>query len=174
MRRGTRRGGLFALLVVLTIVGTTAAASPVFPASTYPTPVAARSGGALAACPNPGGLERFDGRSTALAVRIASHYDRTSETVDLRNSDRAWWPQVRRMWHTGKPGRGVSYQVVEGTSLGSIISHAIVVRYSCGQKLPADSLSVYIGPRVRHGCAACVASLFFVDRRGRPLIYYLY
>ena len=144
-----------------------------FPAAVYPPPVASR-GGALGACPNPAGLERFDPAATKLAVRIAGGYDHTSLAVDLRNSDRAWWPQVRRMWRSGKPGQGVDSQVVEGSQPGPNIAFAVIVRYACGSTLLAKSLTVGIGPRYRHGCDACVSSLFFVDRRGRALIYYLY
>jgi hypothetical protein len=155
------------------VVLASAALASQLPGSVYPPPVAAR-GGALGACPNPVGLERFDPATTRLAVRIAAGYDHTSLAVDLRNSDRAWWPQVRQMWRTGKPGQGVDSQVVEGSQPGPNIAFAVIVRYACGSQLLAKSLSVGVGPRYRHGCDACVSSLFFVDRRGRALIYYLY
>lgn len=167
---------LWPLWVVVTAgVAGVASAAPVdqFPASIYPPPVASR-GGALGACPNPAGLERFNPTTTRLAVRIAGGYDRTGLADDLRDSDRAWWPQVRQMWRAGKPGRGVDSQVVEGWQPGPSIAFAVIVRYACGPQLLAKSLTVGIGPRHRHGCDACVSSLFFVDRRGRALIYYLY
>jgi hypothetical protein len=150
-----------------------AALASQFGASVYPPPVAAH-GGALGACPNPIGLERFDRAATRLAVRVAAGYDHTSLAIDLRDSDRAWWPQVRQMWRTGKPGQGVASQVVEGSRPGPNIAFAVIVRYACGSKLLAKSLTVGVGPRQRHGCDACVSTLFFVDRRGRALIYYLY
>lgn len=78
------------------------------------------------------------------------------------------------MWRSGESGQGVDSQVVEGSQPGPHIAFAVIVRYACGSKLLAKSLTVGIGPRYRHGCDACVSSLFFVDRRGRALIYYLY
>jgi hypothetical protein len=162
------------LVPIASVVGVASAApAHQFPGSVYPPPVASR-GGALAACPNAAGLERFDPATTKLAVRIAGGYDRTSLAVDLGNSDRAWWPEVRQMWRSGESGQGVDSQVVEGSQPGPHIAFAVIVRYACGSKLLAKSLTVGIGPRYRHGCDACVSSLFFVDRRGRALIYYLY
>jgi hypothetical protein len=63
---------------------------------------------------------------------------------------------------------------VEGSQPGPNIAFAVIVRYACGSQLLAKSLSVGVRARQRHGCDACVSSLFFVDRRGRALIYYLY
>jgi hypothetical protein len=162
------------VVAIASLVGVASAApADPFPGSVYPPPVASR-GGALGACPNPAGLERFDPTTIKLAVRIAGGYDRTSLAVDLRNSDRAWWPQVRHMWRSGTPGQGVDSQVVEGSQSGPNIAFAVIVGYACGSTLLAKSLTVAVGPRYRHGCDACVSSLFFVDRCGRALIYYLY
>jgi hypothetical protein len=144
-----------------------------FPPSIYPPSVHSR-GGALAACPSPAGAERFTAAARTAAITIASRYDRVGEATDVRNADRAWWPNVRHMWRSGGPGRGVSYQVVSGARIGPELAYSTVIAYSCGRRLASDSLSVYLGPRQRHGCDACVSSLFFIDRRGHPLIYYLY
>jgi hypothetical protein len=149
-----------------------AAAASQFPASIYPAPVNSRGGG-LDACPNPSGLVSFTAATTKRAVQIASSYDRISLAVDLRNSDRAWWPQVRALWRPGKPEQGAANQVVDGSSLGSKIAYRGVVRHSCGSALVTKSLTVYLAPRQRHGCDACVASVFVIDRRGRALIYWL-
>jgi hypothetical protein len=156
--------------------GAAADAAGRFPDSVYPPPVAARAGGALGACPNPAGLERFNAAAAKLAARIAGSYGRRSLSVDLRGSDRAWWPQVRRMWRSGKPGDGTLNQVVYGTRRGPDIAYAAVVRYSCGAALTAKSLTVGVGPRQTRPpyCSACRSTLFFVDRRGRALLYYLY
>jgi hypothetical protein len=94
------------LVGIASVVGVAAAAAASqFPVSVYPPPVKARAGGALTACPNPAGLERFNSRSTKLAVRIAGTYERISLAEDLRNSDRAWWPEVRHTWRSGKPSK---------------------------------------------------------------------
>jgi hypothetical protein len=147
-----------------------------FPKSSYPPAVRARARGALSACPNPAGLDRFDSKSRESAARIAARYDRNSESVDLHDSDRAWWPQVRQMWRSRKPGKGVVNQEVYGSHPASTIAYAVIIRYSCGSRLPAKSLSIGIGPRQTQPpyCDACVSTLFFVDHRGHPLIYYLY
>jgi hypothetical protein len=173
-RRRFRSGWLLWSVAMASVAGVAAAsAADQLAGSVYPAPVASR-GGALSACPNPAGLERFDRTTTKLAVRIAAGYDRTSLAADLRDSDPAWWPQVRQMWRSGRPALGVDSQVVEGWQPGPKIAFAVIVRFACGPKLLAQSLTVGIGPRYRHGCDACVSSLFFVDRRGRALIYYLY
>ena len=83
------------------------------------------------------------------------------------------WPQVRALWRPGKPEQGAADQVVDGSSLGSNIAYRGVVRHSCGSALVTKSLTVYLAPRQRHGCDACVASVFVIDRRGRALIYWL-
>ncbi len=175
-------GGMRTLVMVLSFVGlasalSVAAAATGHPASVYPPPVKARAGGALAACPNPAGLERFNSTTTKLAIRIAGSYDRISLAHDLHGSDRAWWPQVREMWKSGKPSEEALHDVVYGS--GEPLarnSYAVIVRFSCGQSLVAKSLTVGIGPRQSHPpyCEACISSMFFVDRRGQALIYYLY
>jgi hypothetical protein len=165
-------------VVLAGAVGVAAAAAVgQFPVSVYPTPVKARAGGALAACPNPAGLERFDSTTTKAAVRIAGSYERISLANDLRNSDRAWWPQVRDAWRSGKPSKEALNRVVYGS--GEPLArngYSVIVRFSCGNALVAKSLIVGIGPRQTHPpyCDACISTLFFVDRRGRALIYYLY
>jgi len=165
---------------IAVLIGSTAigagAAGTAYPPSVYPPPVEARPGGGLAACPNQSGLETFGVAATRLAVGIADTYDRHSLRSDLRNSDRAWWPEVRRTWRSGKPGRGVTYQVVYGSEPLSRSGYSVIVRSSCGSALVAKSLLVNIGPRQTHPpyCEACISQLFFVDRRGRALIYYLY
>jgi hypothetical protein len=145
-----------------------------FPPSVYPPPVKARAGGALAACPNPAGLERFNGTSTKLAVKIAESYDLISRSVDLDHSDRAWWPQVRKMWRSRKPGKGVVTQEVYGSGPAVKNPYSVIVRFSCGAKLVAKSLAVGAGPHQTHPpyCGDCISTLFFVSRRGRALIYY--
>jgi len=156
-------------------IGTSLASgnSSQFPPSIYPQPVHSR-GGALAACPSPAGAERFTAAARTAAITIAGRYDRVGEAAELRSSDRAWWPDVRRMWRPDSAARGVAHQVVYGTSVGPKIAYSVVIAYSCGRRLASESLSVYLGPRHRHGCDACISSVFFIDRRGHPLIYYLH
>ncbi len=159
------------------VVVSVAAAVGQLPVAEYPPPVKARAGGALAACPNPAGLERFSSTTAKTAVRIAGAYERVSVANDLRNSDPAWWPQVRDAWRSGKPPKEALKRVVYGA--GEPLArngYSVIVRFSCGGALVAKSLIVGIGPRQTHPpyCSACISRLFFVDRRGRALIYFLY
>lgn len=148
------------------------AAAVAFPSSIYPPPVKAR-GGALAACPNPSGLEPFNATARKGAVNVALGFEEVSLASDLRNSDRALWPQVRHAWRARSPKTGRGGLVLAGSAGGRSIAYATVVRYSCGSALVDDSLSVALAPRRRHGCAACVSSAFLVDRRGHALVYWL-
>ena len=144
-----------------------------FAPSIYPAPVRSR-GGALAACPNPSGLRTFDEAALERAFHVAAGFDEISEASDLRNSDRSFWPAVRRFWRGRKPGRGVLNQASYGSERGAKMAYAPIIRRSCGGGLVDVSLSIEVGPRVRHNCDACISSLFFVDRRGRDLVYYIY
>jgi len=160
-------------------VGTAVAAVAVdqFPASVYPQPVAATPDHALALCPNPSGLESFSTRASTAAVRAAKAYDRASLATDLRNSDRAWWPNVRKMWASGHPGTGVENRVVLGSGpTGTRGGFSVFMGPACGAATLAKSLMVTIGPPQSppNVCDGCRSHLFFVDRNGRPLIYFLY
>ena len=147
-----------------------AATSRGFPPSIYPPPVHSR--GAVSPCPNPDGVELFAPSVTRAAVQSARRYDRVSEAVDLRASDRAWWPEVRTMWRTEKPGKGAG-PVVDGSEPLDKSGYAVIVRSSCGKSLVKQSLQVTIGPPHMR-CEACRSQLFFVDRRGHALLYNVY
>jgi hypothetical protein len=60
-----------------------------------------------------------------------------------------------------------------GYPLGNGEWGRLAVGRSCGQALVARSLSVVIGPHPRPDCD-CTRTLFFVDRRGRSLLYYVH
>jgi len=173
MKRVLVRGG--SALLIGAVVGASApiaTASSRFPPSIYPPPVRSR-GGALAACPNPAGLTSFTTSATAAARRTASRYLRVSEAADLRASDRAWWPLVRQSWRSRKPGKGAGAEAALGSEPASRSGYAVIVRFSCGQSLIAKSLLVTVGaPNAR--CVACRSQVFFIDRRGRALIYFVY
>jgi hypothetical protein len=157
-------------------VGAASAAVAVdqFPASIYPQPVAATPNHGLAFCPNPSGLESFSTKARKAAIQAAKAYDRASLATDLRNSDRAWWPNVRKMWASGHPGAGAKNRVVLGS--GTSDGFSVFMRPACGASTLAKSLMVTVGPPQSppNACNACRSSLFFVDRGGRALIYYLY
>jgi hypothetical protein len=153
-------------------VASGAASSGAFPEAFYPPPVHSR-GGAVSPCPNPEGLQPFTPRGMSAAVQSASRYDRVSEAVDLRASDRAWWAQVRALWRTGRPSKGAKSQVVDGSGPLDSGAYAVIVRFSRGQSLVSRSLEVTVGPR-NEPCSACRSQLFFLDRRGHALLYYVY
>jgi hypothetical protein len=162
-------------LVLASVVGVaTAATASRSAVSVYPRAVKARAG-ALAACPNPAGLEPFNSTTTTLAVHTARAYGHISLSHDLRASDRAWWPQARRKWSAGRPALGRSN--VTGTSpLETHGDLSSIIRRACGDALIPLTQLVGIIPigQERTGCNACRSDMFFVDRRGRALIYYLY
>jgi hypothetical protein len=95
------------------------------------------------------------------------------ETAALALSDRAWWPQVRREWKNNRHGTA-SWTVAstepaaKAGGLGSIVSR------SCGHALVPLSQLVVVKPVGATNCVACQSHLFFVDRRGRALLYYIY
>ena len=168
------RWGSVAVLIAAT-AGTGVAsgtASSRFPPSVYPPPVHGR--GAVSPCPNPEGLAPFTPSVTSAAVESANRYLQLSKAIDLRASDQAWWPQVRAMWRRrGKPAKGLENQVVDGSEPLDRSGYAVIARFSCGQSLVSKSLQVTVGPRHMR-CAACRSQLWFVDRRGHALLYYVY
>jgi hypothetical protein len=153
-----------------------AAASTPFPKSIYPAPSRARAHGALTFCPDEAGLESFTRAARLRATAVAESYGRISQEADLRSSDRAWWPEVRTMWRSGRTTPAASTEMVDGSQLGAKMGYATIVRHACGEQLVEKSLSVAVGPRQTHPpyCDACITSLFFIDRRGRSLLYFMY
>jgi hypothetical protein len=167
-------GRVGALVAAGTVLAAPALASNMYPPSIYPPPVHSR-GGALAACPDPAGLESFNIAAIVTATVLARGYALISEASDLRDSDRAWWPQVRRMWRGRRPSKG-SVGQISGQGPAARSAYSVIVRFSCGQSLVAKSLIVDVGARETHPpyCGDCVSQLFFVDRRGHTLIYYVH
>ena len=163
--------------IAVVAISATARGSNGFPASIYPPPVAAVPDHALALCPNHQGLKPFTSDATKLALQAAASYDRRNLETDLHNSDRAWWPDVRRIWRTGHPGSGLSNSVVLGLEPTVHSGFARFISPACGTLTLNRSLTVTIGPsQAGPGphCNACNSHVFFIDRRGRPLIYFLY
>jgi hypothetical protein len=175
MKPALLRWGSVAVLLAATAgagVASGAAASGGFPPSIYPPPVHGR--GAVSPCPNPEGLDPFTPSVTSAAVESANRFLQVSEAIDLHDSDRAWWPQVRAMWRRrGTPAKGLENQVVDGSEPLDSSGYAVIARFSCGQSLVSKSLQVTIGPRHMR-CDACRSQLWFVDRRGHALLYYVY
>ena len=161
-------------VVLVALTAQAGAQANPYPASVYPSPVASK-GQALSLCPSAAGLEPFDAAATSLARKAAGQYVRKSLGTDLRDSDRAWWPTVKRMWKSRT--QDVAGRVVLGSEPAADNGYKVFLEPSCGSAIVRRSLIVTIGPD-RSGpgphCNACRSSLFFVDRGGRPLAYYLY
>lgn len=162
-----------AVLGAVLIASSASASQPVRAAagSKYQPPPVKSKGGALALCPNPRGLEKFSAGVVRLAMEDALSYGTKSLESDLGHSDRAWWPEVRRLWQSTANRKGLKNQRVDGRQMGVHIAYASVVRASCGLGLVIKSLSIGVGPRPSD-CNDCVASMFFVDRLGRPFVYW--
>ena len=169
IRRAFPRGGLSTLALLLTAtVGVsvaTATAPGGFPRSIYPPPVRSR-GGALTACPNPQGLQPVAVAARTAAVKSATRFNPSSRAFDLRGSDRAWWPLVGRVPDPVN-------EVVDNSEPLTRSGYSVIVRFSCGSSLVSKSLEVTVGPRNAR-CDACRSQLFFVNRRGHTLLYYVY
>jgi len=174
MRRVLVWGGLLASLVALAIGAgvATAAGSSQFPPFIYPQPVSAGPGAAFSACPSPVGLERFNTGSTQLAEDVAGTYGHVSLTDDLRNSDRSYWPMLRKTWKQADGGKWLSFSDVRGSQLGGpkMVWSGVVGHY-CGSKLVTDSLNVFVGRRKLLNCDCNGVNVLFLDRHGRPLVY---
>ena len=162
-------------MLPLALVAATAARGAGYPAALYPPAVPAAAGHALTLCPSATGLQPFSSQAVKLARREAAAYGRRSLQVDLRDSDKAWWSQVRRLWKGRASLDGGD--VVIGSEPAGSSGFAVFLTPACGARVVDRSLLVAIGPG-RSGpgphCDACNDQLFFVDRDGRPLIYFLY
>jgi hypothetical protein len=173
-----RKLGSF-LLGALPALGLAAAghAARGFPPRIYPVPVAAVPGHAVGLCPSHRGLAAFTTQATKLGVQQAQSYARSNLETDLRNADRAWWPEVRRNWRTGRPASASSRLVALGSEPAAQSGYAVFLRPACGTSTLKRSLMVTIGPsQAGPGphCNACNVHLFFIDRRGRPLVWFVY
>ena len=173
MNAALRRWLYVAVMVATAGVGAACAgASDGFPPSIYPPAVHGR--GAVSPCPNPAALDPFTPSVTSAAVESAKRFLNVSETLDLHDSDRAWWPQVRALWRRREPAaNGFANDIVDGSEPLGRSGYAVIARFSCGESLVSKSLQVTVGPRHMR-CAACRSQLWFVDRLRHALLYYVY
>ena len=142
----------------------------------HPSPVEPRPGHAVALCPNPSGLEVFTSVALQRAAREADAYGRRSLAADLANTDRAWWPHVHALWKT-QTARKHKADVVVGSEPATRSGFAVFLRPACGAATLRQTLMVTVGPsQAGPGphCDACNAHLFYVARRGRPLLWFVY
>jgi hypothetical protein len=142
----------------------------------HPSPVKARLGHAVTLCPNPSGLQLFTSVGLQRATGEADAYGRRSLAADLANADRAWWPHVRALWKT-RTARKHSTDVVVGSEPAARSGFAVFLRPACGAATLKRTLMVTVGPsQAGPGphCDACNAHFFYVERRDRPLLWFIY
>lgn len=170
-----RFGGAASLVLAAAVISVSAVGAKPLTALA-PSPVRARPGHAVALCPNPSGLEAFAPSARQRAAREAGAYGRRSLAADLANTDRAWWPHVRALWNT-QTARKQSNDVVLGSEPATRSGFAVFLRPACGAATLRRTLMVTLGPsQAGPGphCDACNAHLFYVERRGRPLLWFIY
>jgi len=85
----------------------------------------------------------------------------------LRSTDRAWWPSVFDDWVSNFYDNDTHTVVSHGPAFDDLFSAAVA--HACGKLLLRDSIVVVVGPS---GYSSQVSHLYFLDRRGEPLIYF--
>lgn len=171
----SRFGGATAFVLVAALVSVSAVGAKHLDAL-HPSPVKAKPGHAVALCPNPSGLQVFTSAALQRAAREADAYERRSLAVDLANADRAWWPHVHALWKT-ETTRKHSTDVALGSEPATRSGFAIFLRPACGAATLKRTLMVTVGPSQTGSgphCNACNAHLFYVERRDRPLLWFIY
>ncbi len=140
--------------------------APGFPAFRYP---AARSprGSGLASCPSDKGLERFTPQAVAQAENIAKKYRSSQFASDIAVTDRSWWTADFREFAFGG---GLGRHAVSGETLTAASPMAADIARACGSMLVDESIAVRVG---RSGYSDFTGTLYFLDRNGQPLVYYV-
>lgn len=171
-----RFGGATAAVLLMTSFLSVPAAATKRPDALHPLPVEATPGHAVALCPNPAGLQVFTSVATQRARREADAYGRRSVAADLANSDRAWWAHVQALWKTPK-ARKDFIDVVVGSEPAARSGFAVFLRPACGAATLKRTRMVTVGPSQAGAgshCDACNTHFFYVDRGGRPLLWFIY
>jgi hypothetical protein len=163
-------------LVVVIVLVSASAVCAMQSDALHPFPVKGTPGHAVELCPNPSGLQVFNSVALQRAAREADAYGRRSLDADLANTDRAWWPHVRELWKT-HTARKHDTDVVVGSEPAMRSGFAVFLRPACGAATLKRTLMVTVGPsQVGPGphCDACNAHFFYVERTGRPLLWFVY
>jgi hypothetical protein len=170
------RFGVATAVVLATALASAAAVGAKHLDALHPSPVKARPGHAVALCPNPTGLQSFTSVELQRAAHEADAYGRRSLAADLANSDRAWWPRVRALWKTATV-RKHNTDAVVGSEPAARSGFAVFLRPACGAAILRRTLMVTVGPSQAGSgphCDACNAHFFYVERTGRPLLWFIY
>lgn len=137
-----------------------------FPAALYP-PARGSNGPALRSCPSDAGLERFTPSTTRDAERIARTYLSSQFAADIAVTDRAWWTSD---FNDFTNGEDLGKHTVTGEAPASKTAAANELARACGATLVNDSLAVTDRPS---GYSSFAGTLYFLDRAGHPLVYYV-
>ncbi|WP_249018899.1 hypothetical protein [Conexibacter sp. S30A1] len=137
-----------------------------FPRSVYP---ASRSshGTALATCPSDAGLERFSAAAISGAERIARRYMSGQFASDIAVTDRSWWAADFNALAEGNTGGSHS---VAGEGPAAQTPAAARIERACGTRLVSDSVAIAVR---RSSHSDFSGTLYLLDRRGQPLVYYV-
>jgi hypothetical protein len=172
--------GLLALVVAaLLVVGAQAAADAAarLSPSVYPAPVPVVHTGALSSCPNPRGLVPFTPTAVHAAAFEAGDYLRVSLAAERRASDRSFWSSIQPRT---AGSRQVSWDgpfAAEPASGATGPGH-LIIGHACGAPLLRRTETVEIVPLQADDqpqtCLACRTRLFYIDRLGHALLYFVY
>jgi hypothetical protein len=121
--------------------------------------------GSVSFCPAGAGLQPFGRIAIAGAEQDARRFDdyATSFYEDLGLFDRSGWKELFSDWEDDSYAGStvISAQPATRDSFAGAVAHA------CGKKLLEDSAVIDIG-----GSSGTVSHLYFLDRLGKPLIYF--
>ncbi len=167
-----------ALVTAGTGVGAVAAANQTgtgYSPLIYPSPVAAAHEGALSTCPNPRGLVPFTSSTVRAAAREAGDFGQATRQAERLVSDRSFWSTLRE---SGPHPLGQGQHDVAQPASGTTGPGHLIIGHSCGSRLLRDTETVVLIPLQPDGqpqnCTACRTHLYYVDRLGHALLYFLY
>jgi hypothetical protein len=146
----------------------------------YPAPIRSRNHNLLKACPSMRGLSAATRANAGnQAAAVTRQFESVSLASDLRDSDRALWPNIVRDWNDGDARAGprdvpilYSARLADHRPRGlGAPNPRTSVTNACGSSLAARSWVVVAGPP--NGPALQGAFVFLV-RRSHPLLYFVY
>jgi len=119
----------------------------------------------------------FTPAAVANAVQEAGDFPNASNATERLASDRSFWPRL----HGSKPGFGLiatdtfSPEPHVGVGVGGPAFY--LIERSCGSRVVKATESVVLVPLQPDGQAQncdCRVSLFYIDRQGHAMLYFLF
>jgi hypothetical protein len=146
-----------------------------FPLSIYPPALPGLAGGRFTRCPDPDGLNPATPAAGVRATAAVASLDAARFSTDLRNSDRAYWPQEQADRRAGSAAGQQDARVLYSGPLTSTASSADgsaalsrAIASSCGSRTARDTWLVITAAPVRPGGQS---EFLLVDRRGHMLVW---